>query len=426
MSIVGDVFRRERRARAFLLTYAQSSLGNGAALVALLVVAYERDRSPWAITLVLLAYDLPPGFLGPLFGAAVDRFSRKWCVIVSDLVRAAAFVGIFFVDSIELTIALSFVAGAGTALYSPAALSSLPSLVDRERVAAVTSFYGGITDAGRTIGPALAAAAFPLIGAAGVMLANGITFAISAGVLSLISFGPAVRGEHKERPSFMREVSEGLRETTRTPVVRVVVIASTGVILFASMVNVAELPLANELGVGASGFALLLTCQGIGVVIGSLSGARAGGLGEYKGRYVAGVLAVALGLIAFSVVPWFFAALIAFVVFGLGNGLVVVHERLVFQIAIPERMMGRAFALLDALGAWAFAIAYLIAGASVSLLGPRGSVAIAGAGVLAVTLYSWAALRRVPDPPPLEDSRVGAAEAGDAELERPSEPVAGS
>jgi MFS family permease len=398
VSVLGDVIRRERRARYFLLTYAQSALGNGAAIVALLVIAYDRERSPWAITLVLLAYDLPPGFLSPLLGTLVDRLSRRLCVVVADIVRAGAFVGIALVGSIELTILFALVAGAGTALYSPAALAALPSLVARERVAAVTSFYGGITDAGRTIGPALAAAAFPLVGADGVMLINGATFALSAVVLSLLSFGPRV-SDGPTRPSFMREVAEGLRETTRTPVIRIVVIASTLVILFASMVNVAELPLAEELGVGASGFALLLTCQGIGVVIGSLSGARRGALPEYKRRYVAGVSAVALGLIAFSIAPWFVAALVAFVAFGLGNGLVVVHERLVFQLAVPERLMGRAYALLDALGAWAFAIAYLVAGALVSWLGARGCVAVAGAGVVAVTAYTWVALRHAPDPP---------------------------
>jgi hypothetical protein len=44
-----DMLRGEHRARAFLLTYAQSSLGTGAAIVALFVIAYQREPSPWAI-----------------------------------------------------------------------------------------------------------------------------------------------------------------------------------------------------------------------------------------------------------------------------------------------------------------------------------------------------------------------------------------
>jgi MFS family permease len=395
-----ETLRGERRARAFLLTYAQSALGNGMAIVALLVIAYDRKPTAWAITLVLLAYDLPPGFLGPLAGALVDRVSRRWCVIAADIVRTGAFAGMAVVGSIEATIGFALLAGAATALYSPAALASLPSLVDADRLPAVTSLYGGITDAGRTIGPALAAIAFPLIGADGVMMFNAATFAISALVLTAIPFGAAVPRVTvaDAPPSFMQEVREGLRETMSVPLARVVVITSTGVILFASMLNVAELPLAHELGVGASGFAILLTAQGIGVVIGSLSGARRGGLGEYKVRYIAGALAVALGMITMSVLPWFAGVLVAFAVFGLGNGLQVVHERLIFQRAIPQRLMGRAFALLDALGAWAFALAYLIAGATVSALGTRGAIGVAAAGAFAITAYAVLALRDAPDP----------------------------
>jgi MFS family permease len=71
---------------------------------------------------------------------------------------------------------------------------------------------------------------------------------------------------------------------------------------------------------------------------------------------------------------------------------------LIFQRAIPERLMGRAFALLDALGAWAFALAYLIAGATVSLLGNRGAIGVAAGGALAITLYAVVALQQAPDP----------------------------
>jgi hypothetical protein len=232
------------------------------------------------------------------------------------------------------------------------------------------------------------------------MMINAATFAISALVLAAIPFGQKVAGEELGGGSFIREVREGLQIATRGPLVRTVVIASTGIILFASMLNVAELPLAHDLGAGASGFAVLLMAQGIGVVAGSLSGARKGGLGEYKLRYAAGAAAVAAGLVAMSVLPWYGAVLVAFVGFGVGNGLVVVHERLIFQLSIPQRLMGRAFALLDALGAWGFVTAYLVAGATVSALGARGAVGIAAAGAVGVVLYAATALRAAPDPAP--------------------------
>lgn len=78
---VRDLLRKEPNARRFFLVQAQSSLGNGAAYVGLLVLAYERFPSPWAITLILLADVLVPMAAGPLFGAAATagRTAAAWC-----------------------------------------------------------------------------------------------------------------------------------------------------------------------------------------------------------------------------------------------------------------------------------------------------------------------------------------------------------
>ena len=77
--------------------------------------------------------------------------------IVADVLRAGAFLGIALVDPFVATFAFALIAGLGTALFKPAALSGLPSLVAPERSAAATSLYGAITDFGYTVGPALVA-----------------------------------------------------------------------------------------------------------------------------------------------------------------------------------------------------------------------------------------------------------------------------
>src|SRR5688500_14767962 len=113
MRPIFDLLRAERPARRFFLAHAQSSLGTGAAYVALLLLAYERLASPWAISLILLAEFLPGMFLGPIFGAAADRWSRRSCAIVADAVRAVAFAAIAFTDGFGATVALALLAGVG-------------------------------------------------------------------------------------------------------------------------------------------------------------------------------------------------------------------------------------------------------------------------------------------------------------------------
>ena len=397
MSSLLAVLRAEPRARRFLLANLQSTIGSFAAVVALVVIAYDRLRSPWAITAVLLADFLPAMLLGPLLGALVDRWSRRWCAVVADLVRAAAFVGLGVVDSFPATVALALVAGFGTALFSPAVLAALPSLAAPERTAAVMSLYGATRDLGRTLGPLLAAAAFSLIGAPNLMIVNGATFLVSAAVIAAVPFGAKVDTEQGPRAyrELLREAREGMSVTSRTPGVRVVLWASSAVIVFAAMVNVGELLLANRIGVDSSGFAILMAAVGVGVVLGSLSGAGADRLQVMKRRYLVGILIIALSIVELSLATGFALALLGFFGTGFGNGMVNVYERLIFHAALPQRLMGRAFAVLDTLGGWGFAAAFFAAGGIIAAAGARALFAIAGGVGLLVFAAAVAAFRGV-------------------------------
>lgn len=395
MSDLLGVLRHETRARWFLLASVQSSIGSGAALVALAVIAYARLHSPWAITLVLLADFLPAMLLGPIFGAAADRWSRRGCAIVADVLRAVAFLGIGLVHSFEATLALAVLAGVGTALFSPAVLAALPSLAAPERRATVTSLYGVTRDIGRTFGPLLAAVGFPLLGASNLMLVNGVTFALSAAAIASIPMGAAANAASGGHRAIFREAREGIAVTVRMPGVRIVLWASSAVILSGGMVNVGELILARHIGIGSSGFAVLMAGVGVGVILGSASGARGGELRQLKGRYTAGIAIIGLSVLGLAVADGFALALLGFVGTGFGNGLVNVYERLIFQAAVPDRLMARAFALLDTLCGWGFAIAFVAAGGLITAAGPRAMFALAGGVGLVVAGSTALAFRGV-------------------------------
>jgi MFS family permease len=218
-----SLLKLEPRARWFFAVLAQSSLGTGAAHVALMLIAYERFRSPWAVSLVLLADVLPAMLFGPILGAAADRWPRKACAVVADVLRAVAFLGIAVVDPYATTVAFAVLAGVGNALFKPAVLSGLPSLVEPERAPAATSLYGAITDFGYTVGPALTAGALLLVDAEGVMFANALTFAGSAVILWGLAWGGSVALEEGEtRQSLLHETRLGLRAAADMPGIRIV------------------------------------------------------------------------------------------------------------------------------------------------------------------------------------------------------------
>ena len=395
MKAIADLLR-DRQTRLFFLAHGQSSLGTGAGYVALLLLAYERLESPWAIALVLLADLLPGMTLGPVFGAAADRWSRRRCAVASDLIRAVAFIGLSVVDGFAATVALALLAGAGTGLFTPAVMAALPGLVGRERLPAATSLYGAQADFGHTLGPALAALALLVASPETVMLANGITFALSALLVARLDFGDREPNQSAAggRLALLREARSGLAATARMPGVRVVIASSSAVVLFAGLFNVGELLLVTEeLDAGASGFSALVAVFGAGVVAGSLLGSRGGSLAELKHRYLLGVLVVGLGFIAAALAPSLAVAVPAFALGGLGNGLVLVHERLLLQSTVPDSLAGRVFGVKDTFTAWGFAIALVSAGLLVSVLGTRPMLLAAGAGALLVWVGSARALR---------------------------------
>ena len=112
--------------RRFFAAFFQSQVGTGAAYVALLLVAYQRLHSGWAISLVLLGEFLPGIVLAPLFGSLADRVSRRRLAVCADLLRAACFVAIAIVPSFAATVVFALLAGVGTALFRPAINSALP------------------------------------------------------------------------------------------------------------------------------------------------------------------------------------------------------------------------------------------------------------------------------------------------------------
>ncbi|HYP47169.1 MAG TPA: MFS transporter, partial [Thermoleophilaceae bacterium] len=381
MRLAIDLFRHEPRARTYFAALAQSSLGTGAAYVALLLVAYERFESPWAIGLVLLADVLPASLFGPLFGAAADRWSRRGAIVLADVIRAAAFAGILLVDGFVPTLLLALVAGVGTGLFNPASLAALPSLVSAPRLPAATSVYGAVMDVGYIAGPALAAGVLALGGAETILALNAVTFSISAVLLARLAFGAAPGGTAApaRRASLLSEAREGMSATGRFQGLRLLLFASAVALFFGGFFNVAELLLAKEeLGAGEVVYSILVATYGFGFIAGSLLGGKGGSLQLLKRRYLAGGALMGAGFVASGLAPSAAFALAAFLVGGLGNGLLLVHERLLIQALVPDELSGRVFGIKDSLTAWAFALAFLLGAGALAALGTREALVLAG------------------------------------------------
>lgn len=390
-----DLLRHERRARTFFLALVQSALGTGAGYIALLLLAEHRFDSPWAISLVLLADLIPAMLLGPVFGAVADRWSRKRCAIVADVLRVVAFAGIALFDDYLAMIGFAVLAGTGTALFTPSVQAALPSTLDDDRrLPAASLLYGAVTDLGFTVGPLVAAVVLALSGAETLVWVNVASFAMSALLLAPLDFGRTPAQPADIPTSLLGEARDGLRLTTRMRAMRIVLLSSGAAMFCVGMFNVTELFFAlDDLGTTKAGFSILVTIFGIGFICGSLTGSKGGPVPQLKRRFLGGLLVLGAGFAAMGLSGNYVAAAATFAVAGFGNGVVLMYERLLIYATFADTAVGRVFGIRDGLTAWAFGVAFLVSGGLLTVLRPHELILIAGGVGVVVWSVTTLALR---------------------------------
>jgi MFS family permease len=373
--------------------------------VALVLVAYHRLHSGWAIALVLLADFLPGIVLGPVFGALADRMPRKRLLIFADLLRAGAFLGLAVIPSFAGTVGLALLAGVGTAMFRPTVNAAMPGLVSDEQRSAATALYGASMSIGLTVGPALTGLV-ALFGSPTVMLAvNGATFIVSAALVMSVRFGEGARPsadakadrEHssREHSSLWTSTVEGARSARRIPGVPTLLLIGAATILAGGLMNVAEPLLATgPLHGGNSGYSLLVMVYGAAMAAGSLLSSRAGSKFAVLRRcYLVGLAIQGVGMIGSAAAPGLAWAIASFAVTGAANGLLAGPEVRLLQELVGERLLGRAFGLRSMLVNLAFVLAFLSAGAVLATLGVRAVFALGGGTLVLLALVGWLRFR---------------------------------
>ena len=374
--------------------------------MALVLVAYHRLHSAWAIALVLLADFIPGIVLAVPFGALADRFSRKRLIVAADLLRAAAFVALALIPSFAATVGLALLAGVGTALFRPAFSAALPAMVSEEQRSAATAIYGANFSIGTTVGPGLTALIL-LFGPATLMLAvNGATFLVSAVLLSTVPLASSAdshadsdpereTGAAGERESVWSATVDGARTAARLPGVGALLVIATAAVLASSLMNVAEPLLATgPLHGGNSGYSVLVAIFGAGMVAGTFVNARAGSLvSGLRRRFIVGLALQSAGMIGSAAAPNLAWAMASFALTGFSNVLIVGQEIRLFQELAGNELLGRVFGLRDMLSNVAFVMAFVSAGLVLAALGVRAVFALGGVGVGVLAVAASIGLR---------------------------------
>jgi MFS family permease len=344
---------------------------------------------------LLTAIGLVPFLIvGLLAGVWVDRWRRQSILVITDLVSAvavgavpiAAMLGLL---SMSWLYGLAFVLGFVGVIAPVAYQSFIPTLVGRERLVAANARMEASNSTAAIVGPGIGGLLVQVLTAPIALVVDAVSYLVSAAVLASLRVGEPPPIPPADRESVRRQIMEGLRHVGTVPVLRALVTGGAIHNFFSRMIDaLLVLYMVNELHLRPLEVGLVFAAGGPGALLGAVGvgwlGRRIGVGPTIVGMQV--LTGVARLLIPLAGGPaWLAIATLAASEFLLGFVRTAFNiSQVSLRVAItPDRMHGRVNATMRFV-MWGVTPFGALAGGllATTALGLRGTLAVAGAGVL--------------------------------------------
>ncbi len=389
----------------FWLAQVISRFGDPITLIALTFVTYQATGSAVLTALAVVITSIPYALFSLFGGAIADAMGARramlWCDVIRVLLIGAIPLLLGAGVSLAVVFALVFLSGICGAIFNPARVAIVPSLLTPERLAAGNSLVYG-SDRAVEIGGALAAGVLVATFGAGAFYADALTFALAALLLSRVVITETSRPVTLRR--VWRDGMEGLRFIRRTAVVWSNTVFSLAAQMALPVVNgltpvlIIRRFAAGDAVAGAALFGGAEAALAFGAVLGSAFFPR------FMARYSKGHLLIAgfaaWGTIAalIAVVPNFTAALVLFALLGAANVIFYVPTVTVLQEATPSEIRARVFGARIALTNLSWLPLVLVGGVLGDAIGVDVLIALAGLATVATAMIAAfvPAIRDVP------------------------------
>jgi len=320
-------------------------------------------------------------------GHIADKFDRRWLMISLDTARfavvatiplAAAVHGLSFPQ----ILAVAVIDSAGGAFFDPATTAFIRDIVPTDQLGAAMGQAQASSSAVSLLGPTLGGALF---GVSRMLPFTGdaVSYALSA----VLILGVAARPPRPEPSTVDRRASAGLRWLGGQPrLVRLLIFVAV-INLVASALNVAVVISLHDRGVPAATIGLLLTCVGVGGVVGASCARFVTKLLEPERLYVSVGLIWFAGLLAFALAPDEWVIGIGLALFFLCTPAAAVVLGQVTLTRAPREMLGRVSTAEKVATATLATVGPILAGISLQEWGERPTWLILSGCCLAATVY---------------------------------------
>ncbi len=367
-----------------------SQFGDKFAMMALVgLVSQRTPGSAYELAKLFIFVIIPVFVIGPVAGVYCDRWSKKWTMIISDLIRGLLIFSIVLywvcvpaLKPVFPVYIIVFIMFSVTRFFIPAKMSIVPKLVTGDNLLKANSLMHTTGMIASALGFGLGGiiVSLPSIGVKGALVIDGFTFFISALLVSFIKKREVI----SEARESIREIGRNVKEIIRQSVFVEIKHGIKHIIAHRKMRFVISLLFILASGIGASQVVVIVFIQntlasitrdlgllimffGIGLFCGALV---YGKIGERLSKVKAIFLSLILGgifLVQFVIMVgalenFFMAAMITFF-FGAVVSPIIISSNTIVHELIPEEAHGRVFSSLEAVIHLAYLVFMLLSAA---------------------------------------------------------------
>lgn len=372
---------RHRNYRLFIGGQLVSLVGTWLQSVAQSWLVYRLTGSPLLLGLTGFCGQIPTFILGPLGGAAADRWNRRDSLMgtqTSAMVLALALGVLTLTEHVTVRhiFVLAAMLGIVNAFDMPIRQSFVMEMVGRDDLPNAIALNSSIVNAARVLGPASAGILVAEVGEGWCFILNGLSFLAVIWALSRMTVR---RDARPARRSALSDIVEGFRFAAKTGPIR----ALLGLLAIASLVAMPYtvlMPIFADriLHGGPRGLGLLMGATGMGALAAAVILAyRASARG--LSRWVA-FSAVGFGsaLVLFSLARTFWVSAALLVIVGFCMIIQMASSNTLLQTLSPDRLRGRVMSLFAMMFLGMAPFGALLSGGLAHRIGAPITIAIGG------------------------------------------------
>lgn len=373
---------RHRDFRLLFFGTSLSHVGDFIQAMAQSWLVWTMTGSPFLLGVVGFCQALPRLLLGAVGGAIVDRVERRRLLVSTQIlamIQAFVFWALVYLDQIQFWHVMVLVLFLGTVntVNQTARHSLINNLVPRDDLMNAIALNSSMANLAKIAGPSLGGILISVIGVAGCLFVNAVSF-LAIIVTLLVMVFPAVKSKTADEAPFWEEVREGYRFLRGQRRLFSIILLTYGVALVGTPYS-RFLPVfaTDVLHAGPSTFGLLLAAPGAGAVVAGLGIASLGRLRRRFHFVAVSVYAFSLFLILFSFCRSLPLSMLFLVLVGASNIAFRSVANSVVQMETPPHLLGRMLSLffMDK-GMWSFGTLFI--GSVAHVVGTPNAIAISG------------------------------------------------